>query len=71
LVVFACAGLAVCSPASAKLAKWPSYPTLASAAREVPWLIVKCAFSDEKDARVLPKGLKAEIQILTPISNCF
>ena len=71
LVVFACAGLAFCSPASAKLAKWPSYPTLASAAREVPWLIVKSAFSDEKDARVLPKGLNAEIPDLDTYIKLF
>lgn len=71
IFAYACIGLALCSPASAKMQKWPSYPSLTSTPRDVPWLIVKCAFSDEKDARVLPKGLNPDINDLDAYIKLF
>jgi len=71
IIAFACMGVALCSPASAKMTKWPSYPSFTSTARDVPWLIVKCAFSDEKDARVLPPGLNSDIKDLDTYIKLF
>ena len=61
-----------CSISSSALQPWPGYPTLQSNTIVRPWLILKCAFSDEPATRTLPSsGLNPVITDLDTYINLF
>ena len=70
-LLIALALLAGCPISSSALQPWPGYPTLQSNTIARPWLILKCAFSDEPATRTLPSGLNPAITDLDTYINLF
>jgi hypothetical protein len=62
--------LAGCLPPST-LSSWPGYPTLQQNTAVRNWLILKCAFSDDPGARVIPGGLNAGLPDLDTYIDKF
>lgn len=60
-----------CPIPSSYLVPWNGYPTIQPFNQFPHWLILKCTFSDDRTARILPTGLNTAITDLDTYINLF